>query len=126
MASVDILNDKYRLDRLIGKGGFGEVYEATDLTLQRRVAVKLIKDANVGKSDMSTRFLKEARLTSQLKHPNTLTIYDFGKYNNQLFLVSELLDAKADPSQCLWDGMWSPLMQAADRGRHPTHCSPLT
>ena len=41
-------------------------------------------------------------------------------------VVSELLDAKADPSQCLWDGMWSPLMQAADRGRHPTHCSPLT
>ncbi|MAD61223.1 MAG: hypothetical protein CMH49_06920, partial [Myxococcales bacterium] len=94
MSTVNVLNGKYRLDRLIGQGGFGEVYEATDLTLQRKVAVKLIKDHNLGKSDMLERFLNEARLTSQLKHPNTLTIYDFGKHKQQLFLVSELLEGE--------------------------------
>ena len=94
MSEIEILNDKYRLDRLIGQGGFGEVYQATDLTLQRQVAVKLIKDSIVGQSDMSVRFLNEARLTSQLKHPHTLTIYDFGKHNKQLFLVSELLEGE--------------------------------
>ena len=94
MTTVTVLNGKYRLDRLIGQGGFGEVYVATDLTLQRQVAVKLIKDDNLGKSDMLERFLNEARLTSQLKHPNTLTIYDFGKHEKQLFLVSELLEGE--------------------------------
>ena len=94
MSESDLLNGKYRLDQLIGRGGFGEVYRATDLTLQRQVAVKLIKDSISNDSSVSARFLKEARLTSQLKHPNTLTIYDFGKHQGQLFLVSELLDGE--------------------------------
>ena len=95
MSDPKILNQKYRLDRLIGRGGFGEVYRATDLTLEREVAVKLIKKSISDEADMAARFIKEARMTSQLKHPHTLTIYDFGQHQGQLFLVSELLEGQS-------------------------------
>ncbi len=88
------LNNKYRLDQQIGEGGFGEVYVATDLSLERKVAIKLLKTEISERKESSQRFLNEARLTSKLTHPNTLTIYDFGTAGNRLFLVSELLDGE--------------------------------
>ena len=86
-----ILHDKYKLIRLIGEGGFGEVYEGLDLRLKRKVAVKLLKQDVSQRTEIAERFLKEAQLTSQLRHSNTLTIFDFGEHEGRLFLVSELL-----------------------------------
>ena len=91
MNDLPILNGKYKLRAIIGSGGFGDVYRAVDLSLKREVAVKILKREISDNYDLSSRFLSEARLTSRLTHPNTLTIHDFGKHEGMLFLVSELL-----------------------------------
>lgn len=90
MSDLPFQIGKYQLTHLIGAGGFGEVYVATDTTLQRQVAIKLLHK-EISNQTFADRFLNEARLTSQLTHPNTLTIYDFGQNDGRLFLVSELL-----------------------------------
>lgn len=91
MREQTILNHKYRLRALIGKGGFGEVYRALDIQLQREVAVKVLRRDISAHQEAASRFLSEARLTSRLTHSHTLTIHDFGVHEGQLFLVSELL-----------------------------------
>ena len=93
MSVETTLNGKYLLTKQIGAGAFGEVYVATDLTLKREVAVKLLKpfpDPNY-----EERFLSEARLTSQLTHAHTLTVYDFGQHEQRLYLVTELLKGES-------------------------------
>ena len=108
MNEHDILCDKYQLTHLIGEGGFGEVYGGTDLTLQRPVAVKLLKKEISAHPITAERFLKEAQLTSKLTHPNTLTIYDFGEHKGRLFLVSELLNGESLRDRLLKVGSYSP------------------
>ena len=91
MRTLPILNGKYQLVAIIGQGGFGQVFRAIDLHLKREVAVKLLKPQVSSNESVAARFLSEARLTSRLTHPNTLTVHDFGQHNGRLFLVSELL-----------------------------------
>jgi serine/threonine protein kinase len=76
---VDRLVDgQYRLDRLIGKGGMGTVYEAEDLRLQRPVAVKFLIGRAFGDQGALRRFEREARLCARLTHPNVVTVFDYG------------------------------------------------
>jgi serine/threonine protein kinase len=76
---VDRLVDgQYRLDRLIGKGGMGTVYEAEDLRLQRPVAVKFLIGRAFGEQSALRRFEREARLCARLTHPNIVTVFDYG------------------------------------------------
>ena len=91
MNDLPILNGKYQLKAMIGSGGLGDVYRAMDLSFKRDVAVKILKREISEDYDLSSQFLSDARLTSRLTHPNTLTIHDFGKHDGLLFLVSELL-----------------------------------
>jgi hypothetical protein len=84
---------RYRLDRRVGEGGFGTVYEAFDTALTRRVAVKVIRDDVCGHGGMAPRFQREARLAAGLVHPNVVTMYDFGvAAGTRAFLVMEFLD----------------------------------
>lgn len=108
LLNSDLLNNKYQLTHLIGSGGFGDVYGATDLTLKRSVAVKLLKENVSSQPIAAERFLKEAQLTSQLTHPNTLNIYDFGQHKGRLFLVSELLNGESLRERLLNVGCYSP------------------
>jgi len=106
MSVETTLNGKYLLTRQIGAGAFGEVYVATDLTLKREVAVKLLKpfpDPNY-----EERFLSEARLTSQLTHAHTLTVDDFGQHEQRLYLVTELLKGESLPDHLSRVGRLSP------------------
>jgi serine/threonine-protein kinase len=67
------LGDRYRLERLIGEGGTGAVWEATHVVMRRRVALKLLKAAD----DTATRrFFREARVTAALRHPNIVDVHD--------------------------------------------------
>ncbi len=87
-----MLAGRYRLERRRGRGGMGAVYEATDTALERRVAVKVIRDDLVGSAEAAERFRREARTAASFAHPNVATIYDFGvAAGTRAFLVMELL-----------------------------------
>jgi dienelactone hydrolase len=81
----------YRIERRIGEGGMGVVYQATDTRLRRPVAVKVIAPGAAGDSDRRARFLGEARAASALNHPNIVTIHDVDHAEGIDFLVMELV-----------------------------------
>lgn len=81
---------RYRIEALLGKGGMGEVYRATDTELGRQVALKIIAD----KPDEAAvaRFRREAQAASRLHHPHVATVFDVGVHEGSPYLVMELLD----------------------------------
>ncbi len=84
------LEGKYRLDRLIGKGGMGSVYEARDLHLDRAVAVKILLGRDFGDPRALRRFHREARAAARLNHRNIVSVYDFGPLEGEgAYLVME-------------------------------------
>lgn len=86
------IETRYRLERLIGKGGMGAVYEATDLRLHRKVAVKILTGSMFGNSEALRRFEREAQASARLHHPNIVTIHDYGLLSTEgAYLVMELI-----------------------------------
>ena len=89
-AEGTVLNGRYRLDRAVGRGGFARVYLATDLTLQRQVAVKVL-DADLlnraPEQDFRGRFKREAQAIAALDHPNILAVHDYGEAGDAIYLV---------------------------------------
>jgi tRNA A-37 threonylcarbamoyl transferase component Bud32 len=83
---------RYRLVRQLGVGGMGEVWEADDTVLGRRVAVKVLVPELAGDARATRRFVREARATAQLTHPNVTRVYDFGRDGGVPYLVMELLE----------------------------------
>ncbi len=73
------VDGKYRLDRLIGRGGMGAVYEARDLRLGREVAVKVMLAGAFGHEGSLRRFRREAQAVARLNHPNVVALHDFGE-----------------------------------------------
>ena len=101
MTSLDryvgqILDDKYRLERLLGQGGMGAVYLATHLGTDRYVALKLIAPQFMRNREFVERFKREARAAGRLRHPNVVDVTDFGfaRSGNEsvAYLVMEYLD----------------------------------
>lgn len=87
------LGGRYRLDRQVGQGGMGSVYAAFDAALERRVAVKVLREELVGGRLAAERFQFEARAAAGLRHPNVVTVHDVGvTASGRAFLVMELLD----------------------------------
>lgn len=91
---ADLLSDRYLLTTPLGEGGFSSVYKATDTLLDREVAVKILKSEISRKDGMVERFLREAKLTASLKHTHSLQIFDYGHNEDQLYIVSELLNGQ--------------------------------
>jgi hypothetical protein len=86
------IETRYRLERLVGKGGMGAVYEATDLRLHRKVAVKILTGSMFGNSEALRRFEREAQASARLHHPNIITIHDYGLLSTEgAYLVMELI-----------------------------------
>ena len=77
----------YRLDAVAGKGGMGVVYRATDLTLDRQVAIKLVAPALAEDPGFRERFVAESKLAASLDHPNVIPIYQAGEDDGVLFQV---------------------------------------
>ena len=73
-----VIEGKYRLERELGAGGMGSVWLATQLMVDRSVAVKLLHPAFVDQDEIQARFEVEAKAIGKLNHPNTITLYDFG------------------------------------------------
>ena len=87
------LASRYRIERALGEGGMGRVYEAVDQQLGRRVAVKVIRsglDDPAGRE----RFLREARSAAALSHPNACQLYEVDEHDGEPFLVMEFLDGE--------------------------------
>ena len=84
----------YEVVTLIGKGGMGEVYLATDRHLHRSVALKLLPLDYTRDKDRLRRFQQEAQSASALNHPNILTIYELGEIDNQQFICTEFVDGE--------------------------------
>jgi tRNA A-37 threonylcarbamoyl transferase component Bud32 len=83
---------RFRLEARIGQGAMGTVYEAIDLQLQRKVAVKLISDSLIADSAALDRFQREARMLAGFQHPNVVTLFDVGVMpDGRPFLVMERL-----------------------------------
>ncbi len=92
-----------RLERLAASGGMGVVFEATQLALGRRVAVKVISPALAGDQEFRQRFVREAQLTASIDHPNIVEVYDAGEQDGVLYIVMRFIDG-VDLRTVLRDG----------------------
>ena len=85
-----VVEGKYRLERVIGRGGMGAVFEATDLRLNRRVALKVMTGHLIGSGTALRRFAREAQASARLEHPNLVRVYDYGPLgDDSAYLVME-------------------------------------
>src|SRR5687768_15640312 len=85
---------RYRVDSMVGRGGMGVVYRATDLSLERPVALKLIAPEFAGDKRFRDRFLKEPRMAASLDHPNVVPIYEAGEHDGQLYLAMRYVEGR--------------------------------
>ena len=82
----------YRLERLLGRGGMGEVWLARDNQLDRRVALKLIVGTLSYDPDFRQRFLRETRLAAALDHPHIVPVYEAGEFEGELYLAMRYVE----------------------------------
>jgi len=83
----------YRIDEQIGRGGMGVVYRAYDTRLERPVALKLVDDVGLD-ATMRTSLLREAQCASALNHPHVCTVFDFGEFQGEPYIVMEWIDGR--------------------------------
>lgn len=113
MAETSLIQGRYRLLDLIGRGGMGEVWRAQDESLGRHVAVKCLKPLGPQQDQSFTRvlrerFRREARVAAALQHRGVTVVHDFGEHDGVLYLVMELLEGR-NLSQLLEDNRQGPL-----------------
>jgi serine/threonine-protein kinase len=87
-----VVAGRYRIERLIGEGGMSRVYEATDLRLQRLVALKVLREQYAADPELAARFEREAHTAASLSHPNIISVFDVGQAGELPFIVMELVD----------------------------------
>jgi serine/threonine-protein kinase len=88
-----MLAGKYKLTRLLGEGGMGAVFDATNQKTERRVAIKIMLSSDRPNPDLATRFLREARAASRITHPNVVDVLDMGEDDDGTpFIVQEYLN----------------------------------
>ena len=100
-----IIEGSYRVERRVGEGGFGVVYECTELALQRTVALKMLKPDVTGERELR-RFMDEGRNLASLNHPNVVHIYRLGSHEDSPYIVMEFVQGR-------------PLRQIVDVDRPP-------
>ncbi len=83
--------EKYRIDGVLGEGGWGVVLAGTHLWTDREVAIKLLHPQHARKEAMVKRFLKEAKAAARIKHPNVVDVLDMGREGDDVYLVLERL-----------------------------------
>ena len=108
-----VLDGRYRLDAVLGRGAYGEVYRATQLAVGRPVAVKVLLDERAQDARSVTRFEREARALAALNHPHVVQLVDFGKWHGGFYLVMELLTGQSLGEIIARDGPF-PLVRARD------------
>ena len=117
----------YRIDGVAGQGGMGVVYRATQLGLDRPVALKVIASELADNLDFRNRFKSEAQLAASIDHPNVVPVYEAGEADGVLYLamryvegtdLRSLVDAPA--------AGWRPSARCGSSGRSPPRSTPRT
>ena len=86
---------KYNVTGILGRGGMGVVYKATDPFLDRLVAIKMMTSGYADNPDLLKRFFREAQSTGSLQHPNIVTVYELGDHAGNPYLVMEFLEGES-------------------------------
>jgi serine/threonine protein kinase len=89
-----ILDQRYRIVNLLGRGGMGEVYRADDLLLEHPIAIKVVAAAATADTRAISRFRNEVRIARQVTHPNVCRVYDIGEADGLTFLTMEYVDGE--------------------------------
>lgn len=100
------LAGQYRVERLLGYGGMGAVFLAHDITLDRAVAIKVIRADVVATAGVRERFLQEARLVARLRHPHIVAVYSAGEFQGQLWFAMEYVAGGSLREQLDRDTQW--------------------
>jgi beta-lactam-binding protein with PASTA domain/serine/threonine protein kinase len=87
-----LLDGRYRIGPRVARGGMASVYEATDVRLDRTVAVKIMHPGLGDDDEFAARFVREARSAARLSHPNVVAVYDQGEEDGTVYLAMELVD----------------------------------
>jgi eukaryotic-like serine/threonine-protein kinase len=85
---------KYQVEKVLGRGGMGTVYQALDPVIHRTVAVKTMTPGLAETPELKARFLREAQAAGGLRHHNIVTVYDLGEDHGQPFIAMELIDGE--------------------------------
>jgi serine/threonine-protein kinase len=94
MDDLKLLNNRYRLNTMIGRGGMAMVFKGRDLMLERDVAIKVLLSRYAKDPAFRERFRQEAKAAANLGHPNIVTVYDFGYDQTRLYIVMEYVSGK--------------------------------
>jgi len=94
VSNMPIVNDRYRVERTVGRGGMAEVFLAHDLLLDRPVALKVLFPEYANDPNFVERFRREAQSAAGLTHPNIVAVYDWGKVNNTYFIAMEFVQGR--------------------------------
>ena len=89
-----LLNDRYKIKEKRGSGGMALVYEAQDILLDRKVAIKMLRPEFVSDEDFINKFRHEAKAVARITHPNVVSIYDIVESEDSLYLVMEYIEGK--------------------------------
>jgi serine/threonine protein kinase/tetratricopeptide (TPR) repeat protein len=91
-----LIDGRYRLEAMLGRGGMGLVFRAAHVGLRRQVAVKILNPSLATSSDVRNRFEREALAVGKIDHPHCVTVYDVGRLSDgSLYLAMELLEGRA-------------------------------
>ena len=105
----DVIAGRYRIEAQIGQGGFGAVFRATQMNIQREVALKMLLPELLAEGDGLQRFQREAQLAQRLEHPNTVRLLDFGQAETGApFIAFELLRGESMDRALQQQGRFSP------------------
>jgi eukaryotic-like serine/threonine-protein kinase len=112
--------ERYTIEAPLGQGGMGCVYRAHDARLGRRVALKVISDAEGVEAEADARLLREARAAAALDHPNVVSIFDVGEHEGTPYIVMELVDGRTLRAGGAGEGGASPPVAARVSQRAPS------
>jgi serine/threonine protein kinase len=107
LAQGDLLGD-FEINSVAGAGGMGIVYKAKQKSLDRDVALKVIREEIAGEQEFRQRFTREARLAASVDHPNVVTVYDVGSEDDRLYLVMQWIEGSDVKEQLQESGRFPP------------------
>ena len=93
-AAGEVVAGRFKIVRLLGRGGMGEIYEAEDSKLRRRLALKFLPEDLSRDNQVIERFQREARAASSLDHPNICTVYEVGEHDGHPFIAMQYLEGE--------------------------------